>query len=315
MTQAMVTATRWQERSRCRQFPALKFNSDDLAEQAVAAVVCEDCPVLRDCLRFAVDSNSWDGVYGGLTSAERRELYVREYQSYMWVPERPNTLTDRILELLSFDAVVEANGHAVDKLTRQLFQRWPAGGSNWTRFQRSVERAVWRLRERGLINVQGADYGTVAIWSSANGAPKPQWSSVTVSKRAAQPRVAATPIVGEVTVRHLQPVAIAVKALPMITAVLPVVAEPVTVPEVPAGNPRPLGERILVRLAVSGVAVNNRALEVLAAEVGAPLSTVTVTVRRLRSMGYLDDDGDRYSSVNSIWLLPAGRRLIGPIEP
>ena len=35
---------------------------------------CDQCPVVWDCLRFAYDNNIQHGVYGGLTTKERRKF-------------------------------------------------------------------------------------------------------------------------------------------------------------------------------------------------------------------------------------------------
>lgn len=39
-----------------------------------AKSVCADCPVRTDCLEYALESRVDDGVFGGLTEAERRKL-------------------------------------------------------------------------------------------------------------------------------------------------------------------------------------------------------------------------------------------------
>lgn len=42
--------------------------------------LCMTCPVLKDCLDFAIRNNEQDGTWGGLTEKERKELY-RDRQS------------------------------------------------------------------------------------------------------------------------------------------------------------------------------------------------------------------------------------------
>ena len=41
---------------------------------AEAKRICSGCPVVNDCLRFAINENIQDGIFGGLTEEERREL-------------------------------------------------------------------------------------------------------------------------------------------------------------------------------------------------------------------------------------------------
>lgn len=38
--------------------------------------VCEGCPVIQQCLKYALDNNITDGVWGGRSSNERRDLVV-----------------------------------------------------------------------------------------------------------------------------------------------------------------------------------------------------------------------------------------------
>lgn len=45
--------------------------SHDEEEQQEAKSVCMRCPVQMECLDYAIDSGIWEGIYGGLTGAER----------------------------------------------------------------------------------------------------------------------------------------------------------------------------------------------------------------------------------------------------
>ena len=48
------------------------------AREARAKRICLDCPVLDDCLDFAVRVREPHGIWGGLTEAERRRLLPPE---------------------------------------------------------------------------------------------------------------------------------------------------------------------------------------------------------------------------------------------
>lgn len=39
-----------------------------------ARIVCAGCPVSKDCLRYALDNNEQDGMWGGLSISERRRV-------------------------------------------------------------------------------------------------------------------------------------------------------------------------------------------------------------------------------------------------
>lgn len=78
---APPTATsRWEERAVCRsEDPNLFFlptytESIMARELEKARGVCGRCPVVRQCLRFAIDTGQPDGVWAGTTPQQRREL-------------------------------------------------------------------------------------------------------------------------------------------------------------------------------------------------------------------------------------------------
>ena len=48
------------------------------AREARAKRICLDCPVLDDCLDFALRVREPHGIWGGLTEAERRRLLPSE---------------------------------------------------------------------------------------------------------------------------------------------------------------------------------------------------------------------------------------------
>ena len=45
-----------------------------LGEIQAAKAVCESCPVIEECLRYALVTNQESGVWGGTTEEERRRL-------------------------------------------------------------------------------------------------------------------------------------------------------------------------------------------------------------------------------------------------
>lgn len=50
---------------------------DDFDKIAEAKDVCATCPVVDDCLQFALSTNQTDGVWGGMDANERRRLRRR----------------------------------------------------------------------------------------------------------------------------------------------------------------------------------------------------------------------------------------------
>ncbi|GHE84926.1 transcriptional regulator WhiB [Streptomyces spiralis] len=67
----------WREHGACRfEDPELFFPLGDgvlsLRQTEQARAVCRRCPVLRECLAFALRNSEYDGVWGGMTAGERR---------------------------------------------------------------------------------------------------------------------------------------------------------------------------------------------------------------------------------------------------
>lgn len=53
--------------------------ADETSEQGVrqvqeAKAVCQSCPIMSDCLRWALDTGQEFGVWGGASESERRKL-------------------------------------------------------------------------------------------------------------------------------------------------------------------------------------------------------------------------------------------------
>lgn len=69
----------WRDHAACKDsHPELFFpigtTGDALAEIDAAKAICHMCPVRRECLAFAVETNQDSGVWGGMSEDERRSL-------------------------------------------------------------------------------------------------------------------------------------------------------------------------------------------------------------------------------------------------
>ena len=58
----------------CMETDPELFFPETWAQARDAKRLCGDCPVQNDCLRFALETNQQDGIWGGLTPEERRRL-------------------------------------------------------------------------------------------------------------------------------------------------------------------------------------------------------------------------------------------------
>ena len=67
----------WRARAACRNSDVELFFPASEEGAGPAKAVCATCPVRHDCLEWALATRQHEGVWGGLTEAERRRLRRR----------------------------------------------------------------------------------------------------------------------------------------------------------------------------------------------------------------------------------------------
>jgi WhiB family transcriptional regulator, redox-sensing transcriptional regulator len=76
----------WRARAACSGYPnTLFFPASDDADDAhaeKAMAVCAVCPVIEDCLEYALETNQRAGIWGGTSERERKSLRRK------WLAER-----------------------------------------------------------------------------------------------------------------------------------------------------------------------------------------------------------------------------------
>ncbi|QPK79324.1 WhiB family transcriptional regulator [Corynebacterium lizhenjunii] len=79
----IVLRGEWVRKANCRNCdPDALFVRG--AEQRKAAEICEECPVLNQCLADALDNRVEFGVWGGLTERQRRALLRKNRHIKSW---------------------------------------------------------------------------------------------------------------------------------------------------------------------------------------------------------------------------------------
>lgn len=78
-TKAIWDTEGWRSQSSCRNAEAELFfptgtTGKALAQMEVAKEICRGCPVVEECLIFAVTTNQEYGIWGGLDEEERRDV-------------------------------------------------------------------------------------------------------------------------------------------------------------------------------------------------------------------------------------------------
>jgi WhiB family redox-sensing transcriptional regulator len=70
-------STAWMSRGNCRNFPPATFFPSDGAGVERARAICFDCPVINECLEYALTEHIDHGVWGGCSERERRRIAKR----------------------------------------------------------------------------------------------------------------------------------------------------------------------------------------------------------------------------------------------
>jgi WhiB family redox-sensing transcriptional regulator len=83
---AAELAADWRARAACAGYPNTLFfpTSDTVEESSIekAKGVCGVCPVIDNCLQYALETNQRSGIWGGTSEKERKSLRRK------WLAER-----------------------------------------------------------------------------------------------------------------------------------------------------------------------------------------------------------------------------------
>lgn len=67
----------WAVYAACREVDPEIFFPSGREQESRALAICATCPVIEDCLEYAIDSRERYGVWGGTTEKSRRKLLRR----------------------------------------------------------------------------------------------------------------------------------------------------------------------------------------------------------------------------------------------
>ncbi|MGC1418577.1 MAG: WhiB family transcriptional regulator [Acidimicrobiales bacterium] len=70
----MNTSTEWMNQAKCRDYPAEVFFPRDGVGVLITQKICDECPVEKECLEYAIDNHVDHGIWGGKSERERRRL-------------------------------------------------------------------------------------------------------------------------------------------------------------------------------------------------------------------------------------------------
>jgi WhiB family redox-sensing transcriptional regulator len=69
--------TAWMARGNCRNYPPATFFPSDGVGVDRARAICKGCPVVTECLEYALTERVEHGVWGGCSERERRRILKR----------------------------------------------------------------------------------------------------------------------------------------------------------------------------------------------------------------------------------------------
>ena len=65
----------WQDKAACAGMDSSVFLSGVTSRVQIAKAVCATCPVIQECLAFALANEDYEQhVYGGMTGVERKRI-------------------------------------------------------------------------------------------------------------------------------------------------------------------------------------------------------------------------------------------------
>ena len=73
----MASGEEWQDLGACRTLPVEIFFPPAEQEADEAKAICAICEVRQPCLEFAIAAGERFGIWGGLTTQERRSLTAK----------------------------------------------------------------------------------------------------------------------------------------------------------------------------------------------------------------------------------------------
>jgi WhiB family redox-sensing transcriptional regulator len=74
LQQQMRIQMQWRKDALCSQTDPSAFFPKKGASTKDAKLVCANCKVVKQCLEFALETNKYNGIWGGTTESERRAI-------------------------------------------------------------------------------------------------------------------------------------------------------------------------------------------------------------------------------------------------
>jgi WhiB family redox-sensing transcriptional regulator len=87
MSSVVRIGDHWKDRAACRSpevtvlfYPpySTENKADRLVRESYAKAICKGCPVIDECLNYAMDIDEPLGIWGGKTEIERRKLKLTQ---------------------------------------------------------------------------------------------------------------------------------------------------------------------------------------------------------------------------------------------
>lgn len=159
--------TTWMRNGICSETdPELFFPTDgNTRDSRQARELCQDCPVIQQCLQYALDRPTLEGIWGGATFKERRAIRRRRPDKKPKTVITETAIQDIVAlrETTTYAAIAQQYGITVRHVARIINEKAPALGLHIERKARGgapTDPAL--VSEVMALHAQGMGYTAIS---------------------------------------------------------------------------------------------------------------------------------------------------------
>lgn len=125
----------WMDDAVCATTDPEVFFPENLGSAAEAKKICATCPVVQECLAYALENGFDDGVWGGTAGYERRKIRGRRIPGIGRRAQRIQDMEQFLLAGMSAEEIAESFKCSMDSMLRWCER---VGRNDWARLFRNA---------------------------------------------------------------------------------------------------------------------------------------------------------------------------------